>query len=214
MCYTSVVAYNLTDETAFFTQLAAARLDALAHLRPEQILHGVTQARTRSRYGVYAQCHALRFKDGARELVTRKWKFVWPEIRVRGTEVLYYVNFFVPRFLDQAPSERLRTLLHELHHISPKFNGDLRRFAGRNEFHGGDFHDGVERLAKAAEREIDLERFQFLRLSFDELVKRHGGVVGNKLKRFAPRRLPVETFPPKAPPRKPAAAPPEQHVLF
>jgi hypothetical protein len=54
------VPYNLTDETTFFTQLAATRMPELAHIQPARILHGVSRARTRSRYGVYAQCHALR----------------------------------------------------------------------------------------------------------------------------------------------------------
>lgn len=215
-CYTCRVAYNLTDEVAFFTQLAVTRVSALAHIEPARILHGVSQARTRSRYGVYAQCHALRFKHGAREMVTRNWKFVWPEIRVRGQEMLYYITYFLPRFLDQAPVERLKTLLHELYHISPKFNGDLRRFGGRNEFHSAEFHRDVDKLAELTQREVDLERFQFLKFNFEELHQRHGGVVGNKLKRFAPRRVKLDKPIAKAPARLPASAAlePTQRTLF
>ena len=187
--------YNLTDEIAFLTHLLAQRVPDLAHIQPGRILHGVSQARSRSRYGVYAQCHALRFKHGSRELISRGWKFVWPEIRVSGQEVLYYITYFLPRFLDQPPQERLNTLLHELYHISPKFNGDLRRFNGRNEFHGSgsdDFDGEVARLGAKVAREIDIERFQFLKLSFEELSTRFGAVVGNKLKRFAPRRVKLD----------------------
>ncbi len=213
------MAYNLTDETAFFTQLAATRMPELAHIQPARILHGVSQARTRSRYGVYAQCHALRFKHGERELITRKCKFVWPEIRLRGHEMLYYITYFLPRFLDQPPMERMKTLLHELYHISPKFNGDLRRFNGRNEFHGSvrdDFDGAVEKLAQRAAKEIDLERFQFLKFTFDELGQRHGGIVGNKLKRFAPKRMKLDKPAPNAPAGLPAntALEPTQRTLF
>lgn len=208
--------YNLTDETAFFTQLAATRMPELGHIQPARILHGVSQARSRSRYGVYAQCHALRFKNGERELITRSWKFVWPEIRVKGQEMLYYVTYFLPRFLDQPPMERLKTLLHELYHISPKFNGDLRRFGGRNEFHSADFHRAVDKLAERAASEFDLSRFQFLKFSFDELGSKHGGIVGNKLKRFAPRRVKLEKPAPHAPAKLPAnaALEPTQRTLF
>ncbi|KAA0209548.1 hypothetical protein EDM80_14820 [bacterium] len=184
--------YNLTDEVAYLTHLLAQRVADLAHIQPGRILHGVSQARSRSRYGVYAQCHALRFKGGARELESRHWKFVWPEIRVRGVEILYYITYFLPRFLDQPPPDRLRTLVHELYHISPKFNGDLRRFGGRNEFHGSaqdDFDGEVDRIARKAEREIDLARFHFLQHDFEGLTRRFGAVVGNRLKRFAPRRV-------------------------
>jgi hypothetical protein len=97
----------------------------------------------------------------------------------------------MPRFLDQPPRERLHTLLHELYHISPRFDGDLRRFPGRNEFHGDsrvDFDAPVEALVEPALREVDIARYHFLRLTFDELRAKFGSVVGAKLKRFKPRR--------------------------
>lgn len=187
------MAYNLTDDISVLVHLLSQRLPALAHVDGGRVLHGVVQARSRSRYGVYAQCHALRFKHGRSEQVRGRWRWVWPEIRVRGREILYYITYFLPRFLDQPPRERLHTLIHELYHISPKFNGDLRRFAGRNEYHGDSraaFDGVVDGMVEAALREVDLARFAFLCHSFDELRKRHGSVVGNKLKRFAPRRLP------------------------
>jgi hypothetical protein len=66
------------------------------------------------------------------------------------------------------------------------------------------------------QREVDLERFQFLKLNFEELHQRHGGVVGNKLKRFAPRRVKFDKPVAKAPERLPAnsALEPTQRTLF
>lgn len=183
------VAYNLTDDVALVVHLLAKRVPRLAHLRPAQIIHGITQARNRSRYGVFAECHGLRFKHGKREHVAGKHAWVWPEIRVRGQEILYYVTYFLPRFLDQAPAQRLNTLVHELWHISPHFNGDLRRFAGRNEFHGESFDREVDSLCAEALGQLEIEKFPFLRWSFDELVDRFGGVVGARLKHFKPRRV-------------------------
>jgi hypothetical protein len=189
-------AYNLTDDVSLLVHLLARRMPAFAHLRPGQILHGVSQARTRSRYGVYAQCHALRFKHGQREHKTRDgYAWQWPIIKVQGQEVLYYITYFLPRFLDQPPRERLSTLVHELYHVGPKFNGDLRRFPGRNEFHGANFDAAVEHLTEEARQHVDAERFPFLVLTFDELVARYGGVVGNKLKRFHPKKVRQEEIP-------------------
>jgi len=188
--------YNLTDDVSLLVHLLVRRVPALAHIRPGQLIHGISQARTRSRYGVYAQCHALRFRHGAREHKTRDghaWQ--WPIVRVGGQEILYYITYFLPRFLDQPPHERLHTLLHELHHISPRFNGDLRRFPGRNTFHGAEFDASVERLVHASLPEIEPGRFPFLNLTFDELVARFGGVVGNRLKRFQPRKVRLEDLP-------------------
>lgn len=192
-------AYNLTDDVALLVHLLSKRVERLGHIQPGRILHGVSQARTRSRYGVYAQCHGLRFKHGKREQPTRDGHmWVWPEIRVRGTEMLYYITYFLPRFLDQPPRERLHTLLHELYHIHPSFNGDLRRFAGRNEFHGNryeDFDGVVDQLVEQSLPHIDLSRFPFLTVGFDDLVNRFGGVVGNRLKHFAPRKVRADEVP-------------------
>ena len=189
-------AYNLTDDVSLLVHLLVRRVERLSHIKPGQILHGVSQARTRSRYGVYAQCHGLRFKHGKRETPTRDghvWQ--WPIIKVRGQEILYYITYFLPRFLDQPPRERLHTLLHELYHISPKFNGDLRRFPGRNEFHGYNYDITIDSLLEEAQPHIDAERFPFLVHGFDELAERHGGVVGSKLKRFNPKKIKFEDLP-------------------
>lgn len=189
-------AYNLTDDISLLVHLLVRRVERLSHIRPGQILHGVSQARSRSRYGVYAQCHGLRFKHGSREHPTRDghvWQ--WPIIKVRGQEILYYITYFLPRFLDQPPRERLHTLLHELYHVSPKFNGDLRRFAGRNEFHGSNYDATIDSILEEASPHVDLERFPFLVYGFDELVQRYGGVVGNKLKRFNPKKVKLEELP-------------------
>ena len=50
---------------------------------------------------------------------------------VGGREMLYLVTFCLPRFLDQNFDDKFVTLFHELYHISPAFDGDLRRLAGR-----------------------------------------------------------------------------------
>ncbi|MDC1142544.1 hypothetical protein OAU50_05600 [Planctomycetota bacterium] len=94
--------------------------------------------------------------------------------------------------MDQPPLERLNTLIHELYHISPHFNGDLRRFPGRNEYHGPYFENVVKDMVDEIKPHLEFERFPFLAYSFDELVEKFGGVVGNRLRRFAPRRVKLE----------------------
>src|SRR5947199_128866 len=55
--------------------------------------------------------------------------------RVVRHEILYLMTFCLPRFLDQDFDEKFVTLFHELYHISPQFDGDLRRHAGRYAVH-------------------------------------------------------------------------------
>lgn len=188
--------YNLTDDVGLLVHLLCKRVERLSHVQPGRILHGVSQARNRSKYGIFAQCHGLRFKHGRREFKTRDgYAWQWPVIRVGGMEILYYITYFLPRFLDQPPRERLHTLVHELYHINPDFNGDLRRFPGRNEYHGNryaDFDGVVDSILEECREHIDLDRFPFLAFGFDELVARYGGVVGNRLKKFQPRKVRLE----------------------
>jgi hypothetical protein len=209
--------YNLTDEIAMVVHLAVQRVERLGHIRPGQIIHGVSQARVRTSHGVYAQCHGLRFKNGKREHHTNDgYAWVWPELRIKGRDVLYYITYYLPRFLDQSPQARLQTLVHELYHISPHFNGDLRRFPGRNEFHGNryeDFDGVVDSIVDELRPQLDFARYPFLTCTFDELCVRYGAVVGNRLKRFKPRRVPVSDLaPPHAVPAGTSRPPAETAV--
>ena len=45
------------------------------------------------------------------------------------------MTFCLPRFLDQTFEEKLLTVFHELFHIGPSFDGDLRRHPGRYAVH-------------------------------------------------------------------------------
>ena len=49
--------------------------------------------------------------------------------------MLYVMTFCLPRFLNQDFDEKIVTLFHELYHISPAFDGDLRRHGGRYQVH-------------------------------------------------------------------------------
>ena len=58
-------------------------------------------------------------------------------IFVDGVEMLYLMTFCLPRFQNQPFEDKLVTLFHELYHIGPAFDGDLRRHAGRYAVHSG-----------------------------------------------------------------------------
>jgi hypothetical protein len=94
------------------------------------------------------------------------------------------------------------TVFHELFHISPAFDGDLRRHGGRYTAHTGSqkkYDAHMAKLAKAyLKNGADNDRFAFLQLSFAQLCRRHGTVVGVHLPRPKLVRVPF------TPPRQPA----------
>src|SRR5262249_17964673 len=103
-----------------------------------------------------------------------------------------------PRFLDLDFNEKLVTLFHELYHISPAFDGDLRRHGGRYSIHSHSQRRYDAHMAKLAQAYLtngsnpDLHAFR--RLNFTQLPRRHSRVVGVVVPR--PKIIPVPDHPP------------------
>jgi len=160
-----------------------ARVDELRHIDMTRVAVGYRQARTRATHGLQASLTPLRFEGGAEVGVVRGRGYACPRVvDRRGVECLYLLNFYLPRFFDHPLEERLTTVVHELWHIAPSMDGDLRRHAGRCYAHGASqrgFDDNAARLARrwlAADPPAEL--FVLLEGSFAELVAEHGGVIG------------------------------------
>jgi predicted metallopeptidase len=166
----------------------------LKHIDVSRLLFGMTQARSGRRHGLQARVTPLRFRHGQ---LTRRRRcgglYQVQRYFVNGREMLYLVTFCLPRFLDQEFDDKFITLFHELYHISPDFEGDLRRHEGRCALHTHskrlyDVH--MADLARAyLSNGADRSLHDFLRLNFAQLQHRHGSVVGIVVPR--PRLLPV-----------------------
>lgn len=171
----------------------AARCETLRHVRMPHVLLSFTPSRNRSLYGLQARVTPLRFRDG--RLVRRHGAVEYQVQRffVDGTEMLYVLTFCLPRFLDQPFEEKLVTVFHELYHMSPAFDGDLRRHPGRYAVHSHskDRYDAhMAGLAKEyAADHPEPGVFDFLRQGYQELWERHGGITGVVVPR--PKLLPV-----------------------
>jgi hypothetical protein len=166
----------------------------LQRIDVSRLLFGVTQARSSRRHGLQARVTPLRFRHG--ELTRRRGGGGAYQVQryfVDGHEMLYLVTFCLPRFLDQEFDDKFVTLFHELYHISPHFEGDLRRHEGRCALHTHSkrlYDEHMAHLARAyLSNGADHSLHGFLRLSFAQLQHRHGSVVGVVVPR--PRLLPV-----------------------
>lgn len=173
------------DFTAAVTRLCVDVIDRtpeLAHVRMPQVAVSFAQARLRVLHGLQAKLTPLRFERGS--LITHRGRSAWTVRRVfrDDVEILYILTFYLPRFLDQSLDEKLITVFHELFHISPRFDGDIRRMDGRYHVHSHSQKEYDREMAALARRYLsrrpDERLWGFLNLTFDELVKQHGGVVG------------------------------------
>ncbi len=170
------------------------RHEAFMHIDMSRIAVCFAQARSSVLHGLQAKLTPMRFENGA--LTSRRQGRDWTVQRlyVGKREMSYILTFYLPRFLDQSFQEKFVTILHELYHISPKFDGDIRRFSGRCHVHthSQDEYDGqMEVFAREylAMKPPEL-LYQFLRFDFQELRKRHGGVMGLQIP--IPKLIPVD----------------------
>ena len=170
------------------------RLPELHHIELARVAVSFCQARKPAAEGLYASLTPLRFAGGRTETVRRgrRWG-IQRLVDSAGREMLYILNFYLPRFMDLALREKLATVLHELLHIGPRFDGDLRRFRGRCYAHGGSrkrYDALAERLAaKWGSLDPPQSLYEFLREDFLALIRRHGRVFGQRFR--APKLLPL-----------------------
>lgn len=117
-----------------------ATLPQLAHIDPDRVLFTLVRSRAQGLHGTYARIVPLRFADGSSETTRRRGRieetYRMPALTHDGKEIYYLISLLIPRFLRLSLEQKLTTVLHELYHISPACNGDIRRFAGRNYAHG------------------------------------------------------------------------------
>ena len=105
------------------------------HIILKNILIAISQSNGRKN-GVVAKLRPMRFEGGTKMKTLRGIEYVAPDVNIKGNSILYIVYFHLPRFQNHGDQKaKLATVLHELYHISPQFNGDVRRFSGKNYAH-------------------------------------------------------------------------------
>lgn len=171
----------------------ALQCPEFAHVDTRSMLFTFTAARNRNGFGLQARVTPMRFRGGEPTRQLGGVRYQAQRYFVGGREMLYLVTFCLPRFLDQTFSEKLVTVFHELYHIGPRFDGDLRRHEGRYAVHTKSKRGYDEHMAELAKQYVvdhpDPEVFDFLRLSSKELVRARGGITAIAVPR--PKMIPI-----------------------
>jgi hypothetical protein len=171
----------------------AIHCPAVRHIRMNRVLLAFTPARNRNRFGLQARITPLRFADGGLVRRFRRADYQVQRFFVDGVEMLYVLAFCLPRFFDQSFDDKISTVFHELFHISPAFDGGLRRLGDRCAQHSGSkarYEAHVKSLAQVyLANQKRPELLEFLRFDYRELWVRHGGIRAALVPR--PKLLPV-----------------------
>lgn len=162
------------------------RLDDFTHIRMEEVAVTFAQTRRRVPHGLQAKLTPMRFEDG--RLFTSRGGRRWTVQRLFDgdgedrREMLYILTFYLPRFLDHSFREKLITVLHELYHVGPLFDGDIRRMGGRYHVHSASQQEYDRQMEVFADHYLALDPpaavYGFLKQKFRHLQQQHNGVVG------------------------------------
>ncbi|HEY9205578.1 MAG TPA: hypothetical protein VIO58_06615 [Candidatus Methanoperedens sp.] len=167
---------------------------AFGHIDLKKIVVAVSPSNG-SRNGVVAKLRPLRFEGGSKTRMIRGIKYLAPEVSIEGNNILYVVYFHLPRFLNHGDRmNKLGTVLHELYHISPLFNGDVRRFLGKNYAHGNSRKSYDRLMTKYTEEYLKStdrpELSAFLKYRYSQLKRKYGAIYGDTIRISRSRSVP------------------------
>jgi hypothetical protein len=166
-------------------QDACRRVPEFRHVEMEHVAVTFAQTRRRVLHGLQAKLTPLRFEEG--RLTTRRGRTDWTIRRMFDgeTELLYILTFYLPRFFELPFREKLITVFHELYHISPEFNGDIRRFGGRYHVHSARHDEYDRQMGLFADAYMagrpSAKYWAFLQHDFQTLQSTHGQVIGVRM---------------------------------
>ncbi|MFW6171601.1 MAG: hypothetical protein ACODAD_14015 [Planctomycetota bacterium] len=186
--------FDFTRHVRAVCEDMVARLPQLAHIDMSRVAISLSRARKAGADGVHASLTPLRFQGGAR-CGKRGGRYYKTQVVLNrhGREMLYILTLFLPRFMDVDFQEKLVTIVHELWHISPAFDGDLRRHVGRCYAHTGsrknydrDMKDLVDAWLSGGPPD---SLHHFLQYQFAQLQWIHGRIHGVRYSR--PKLIPI-----------------------
>jgi hypothetical protein len=185
------------DFTAHMRKLCediVTRSPAMRHISMDQVAVSFAQTRKPVKHGMWASLTPMRFENGALQERRNGRRYTVQRLfGPGGREMMYILTFYMPRFMDVSFEDKLTTIFHELWHISPRFNGDIRRHPGRCYVHTTSEEEYDRQMAKLARRWLDRQppeiTYSFLRANFDHLQSQFGRIYGVRIRN--PKLIPI-----------------------
>lgn len=125
---------NLTESLREAAGEICGWVPDLAHVDVSRVQFALFYTRSAQRTLTYARCYPL-----SREIkqVGKRVYALEPLYTPERRKARYILAFAWKRYWNMTPRKRLETLVHELYHISPRFDGRLRDFeVGGSHGHG------------------------------------------------------------------------------
>lgn len=127
---------NLTDTLSLITHEMIIRTPEFRGYDINRMLICCASNRSDSRGGIYGKLVPLKFEGGSDIINFHGRTYTIPKIIHNNIEIRYLIYYYHPKFFDISAREKVNVMFHELYHISPDFNGDIRRMGKFKKTHG------------------------------------------------------------------------------
>jgi hypothetical protein len=185
---------NITDTLTVITEHIISVTPLFQHIDMSRCLVLLSTNRKKTRSAIFGKVVPLRFKDGEDTTLYRGTLFQMPRVTVNQRDLLYLIYYYMPRFIDLPAEEKLNVMFHELYHISPLFNGDIRRMGEKKAAHGHsrDHYDSLysDELREYLKIVRETPFMKFLNMNSKALFK-HFKITANRMK--IPKPVKIET---------------------
>jgi len=185
--------FDFTSAMWLLCEDVTSRLEPFLHIDMSRVAVSYAQTRSNSKYGIQAKLTPMRFEHGATSTQRNGREWTCQRLKVGGLEMLYILTFYLPRFHNQSFREKMITVLHELYHISDKFDGDIRRFGGRYHVHSASQKEYDRQMGRFSDEYLEMkppvELYDWLKPDFQTLHEQHEGVWGLQIP--IPKLIPI-----------------------
>jgi predicted metallopeptidase len=181
---------NLTDILTLIIHDMVKSTEEFKSFDLNKILICCASNRKDFRGATYGKLLPLRFKDGS-EIIKHNEKFYTiPKVKMNGIEILYVIYLYIPKFFNLSAKDKVNVMFHELYHINPEFNGDIRRMGEFKSAHGHSRKAFEEKYIEYADMFFnkikDTPYYNFLQMNTDEIQAQFKKVKYRRMKSIKP----------------------------
>ena len=139
-----------------------------------------------SKGATYGKVVPLCYLNGSQSVIYKNQKYTMPLVKKNNNIIKYLLYIYLPKFFDLSVKGKLYVLFHELYHINPNFDGDIRNMGNFKRVHGYSikyFNSFFIKELEDFEKYIKLTSYQnFLEMDHNFFKNNYLSIKGFKVK--------------------------------
>lgn len=181
---------NLTDVLTLIIHDMIKSTEEFKPFNLNKILICCASNRNDFKGATYGKLIPLRFKNGS-EIINHNGRFYKiPKVTINDIEILYLIYFYIPKFFNLSAKDKVNVMFHELYHINPGFNGDIRRMGEFKSAHGHSKKSFEEKYIDYADKFYDkiesTPYYNFLQMNSYDIEKHFKKITYRRMKSIKP----------------------------